>query len=206
MTACDFVSIRCFSAARKLSSLNGTSGMSAKFTSWLATIAPAVMKPAWRPISFTSPMPPGTLRASVCAQSSTRAASSTALKNPKVRETKADIVVDRLRHADDRERVAAFARFLIKIVRAALRAVAADGEEDVHAARDEIVHRAADVHRPARRAEDRAAFLMNAIDELRRDLHRLDAACRDRARCSRRENRAPPRRRSRSAAREKASG
>ena len=33
-----------------------------------------------------------------------------------------------------------------------------------------------DVHRPARRAENRAALLMNAIDELRRDLHRLDAA------------------------------
>ena len=62
--------------------------MSAKFTSWLATVAPAVMNPAWRPMSFTSPIPPGTLRASVCAQSSTRAASSTALKNPNVRETK----------------------------------------------------------------------------------------------------------------------
>ena len=54
----------------------------------------------------------------------------------------ADVVVDRLRHADDRERVAALARFLVEIVRAALRAVAADGEENVHAARDEIVHRA----------------------------------------------------------------
>ena len=29
----------------------------------------------------------------------------------------ADVVVDRLRHADDRERVAAFARFLVEIVR-----------------------------------------------------------------------------------------
>ena len=178
MTACDFASIRCFSAARKASSLNGTSGISAKFTSWLATVAPAVMKPAWRPMSFTSPMPPGTLRASVCAQSSTRAASSTALKNPKVRETKAHIVVDRLRHADDGERVAAVARFLVEIVRAALRAVAADGEEDVHAARDEILHRRADVHRAARGAENRAALLMNAIDELRRDLNRLHSACR----------------------------
>ena len=88
----------------------------------------------------------------------------------------ADVVVDRLRHADDRERVAAFARFLEKIVPAALRAIAADGEEDVHAARDEVFHRAPYVHRPARRAENRAALLMNAIDELRRDLHRLDAA------------------------------
>ena len=89
MTVCDFVSIRCFNAGRKASSLSGTSGISAKFTSWLAIVAPAVTNPAWRPISFTSPMPPGTLRASVCAQSSTRAASSTALANPKVRETNA---------------------------------------------------------------------------------------------------------------------
>ena len=88
----------------------------------------------------------------------------------------ADVVVDGLRHADDGERVAAAARFLVEIVRAALRAVAADGEEDVHAARDEVVHRGADVHRTARGAENRAAFLMNAIDELRRDLHRLHAA------------------------------
>jgi hypothetical protein len=67
--------------------LEGTSGTSAKFTSWLATVAPAVTKPAWRPMSLTSPIPYGTLHASVCAQSSTRAASSIALKNPNVRET-----------------------------------------------------------------------------------------------------------------------
>ena len=88
----------------------------------------------------------------------------------------ANVVVDRLRHADDGERVAAPARFLVEIVRAALRAIAADGEEDVYAARDEIIHGPADVHRSARRAEDRAALLMNAIDELRRDLHRFRAA------------------------------
>jgi hypothetical protein len=42
--------------------------------------------------------------------------------------------------------------------------------------RDEIFDRPADVHRPAGRTEDRAALLMNAIHELRRDLHRLHAA------------------------------
>ena len=36
----------CFRAARNASSANGTSGTSAKFTSWLATVAPAVIKPA----------------------------------------------------------------------------------------------------------------------------------------------------------------
>ena len=69
--------------------------------------------------------------------------------------------------------MAAFARFLVKIVRAALRAVAADGEKNVHAARDQIVDRAADVDRAARGAENRAALLMNAVDKLRRDLDRL---------------------------------
>ena len=51
---------------------NGTSGMRAKFTSWPTTTAPAVMKPAWRPMSFTSPIPPRTLRAWEWAPSSTR--------------------------------------------------------------------------------------------------------------------------------------
>jgi hypothetical protein len=88
----------------------------------------------------------------------------------------ADVVVDGLRHADDRQRAAALARFLVEIICAALRAVAAHGEEDVHPARDEILHGSPDVHRPARRAENRAALLMNAIDELRCDLHRLHAA------------------------------
>src|SRR5204863_2953877 len=74
-----------------------------------------------------------------------------------------DIVVDRLRHADNRERVSAFARFLIKIVRAALGAIASDGEENVDAAGNKIFHRPPDVDWPARGAENRAAFLMNAI-------------------------------------------
>jgi hypothetical protein len=89
-----------------------------------------------------------------------------------------DVVINGLRHADNRQRVAAIARFLVKIVRAALSAVAADGEKNVYPARDEILHCLAHVHRAARGAENRAALLMNVIDELRRDLHRLAAALR----------------------------
>jgi hypothetical protein len=63
------------------------------------------------------------------------------------------IVIDRLRHTHDGERVTAPARFVVKIASTALRAIAADGEEDVNATRDEIVHRATDVHGPTRRAE-----------------------------------------------------
>jgi hypothetical protein len=69
-----------------------------------------------------------------------------------------DVVVESLWYADVRERVAATARFLVEIVRAALRAIATDGEENVHATRDEVVHRGADAHGAARGAEDRAAF------------------------------------------------
>ncbi len=38
-------------------SLNSTSGMSAKLTSWLASVAPAAMKPADRPMRRTRPTP-----------------------------------------------------------------------------------------------------------------------------------------------------
>ncbi len=89
---------------------------------------------------------------------------------------KTDIVINRLRDADDREPVAALARLLKKLIRAALRAVAAHGEKNVHAAGDEIVHRAPDVHRSARRTENGAALLMNPVHELGRDFHRLDTA------------------------------
>ena len=89
----------------------------------------------------------------------------------------ANVVVDGLRYTDDGERVAAAARFLVEIVRAALRAVATDSEENVNAARDKVVDRDAGSYRAARGAEDGASFLMNAIDELRRDLHRFGTFC-----------------------------
>ena len=88
-----------------------------------------------------------------------------------------DVVVDGLGDADDSERVAPAARFLVEIVRAALRAVATDGEENVNATRDKVVHRDTGFYRAARGVEDGASFLMNAMDELRRDLHRLDPFC-----------------------------
>ena len=45
----------------------------------LATVAAAAMKPAWRPMSFTTETPLKTLRASVCALWITRSASATAV-------------------------------------------------------------------------------------------------------------------------------
>ena len=87
-----------------------------------------------------------------------------------------DVVVDGLGDADERARGPG-ARFLVEIVRTALRAVATDGEENVNATRDKVIHRDAGTYRAARGAEDGASFLMNAIDELRRDLHRLGTFC-----------------------------
>ena len=137
MTAWSFFCSRRSSLASRPpgpSSANGSSGTRQKFTSWLATVAAAAMKPAWRPISLTSETPFSTLRASVWALSITCTASSTAVSKPKVRVTIAHVVVDRLRDADHRERVALAPRLLEERVAAALRAVAADGEEDVDAA------------------------------------------------------------------------
>ena len=59
-----------------------------------------------------------------------------------------DIVVDCLRNSDYGKRMTAATRSLIEIICAALRAVAANGEENVHIARDQIINRAVDIDRP----------------------------------------------------------
>src|SRR4029077_4476829 len=91
---------------------------------------------------------------------------------------KADIVVDRLRHADNGECMTALARFLIEIMCAALRSVAAHSKKNVHPAVNEIVHRSANIDGTPRRAKARPAMLMNAINKCRRELHRLNCALR----------------------------
>ena len=70
-TACCRATIRCFNVSsnpRSPSKGKPTSGISVKLTSWLARVAPAAMKPASRPISFTNPMPFHAPRASMCAR------------------------------------------------------------------------------------------------------------------------------------------
>ena len=57
----------------------GTSGTSVKLTSWLATVAPAAIKPAYLPMILTTEIPFCTLCASVCAQLIALAASLTAV-------------------------------------------------------------------------------------------------------------------------------
>ena len=99
-------------------------------------------------------------------------------EKPERARDEADIVVDCLWYTDNGECMTALARFLIESVRAALGSVAAHGEKNVHVARNEIVHRSADIDGTARRAKDRPAMLMNVVNKCRRDLHRLNSALR----------------------------
>ena len=140
MTAWAFCASRFSKAANSPSSANGCSGTRQKFTSWLATVAAAAMKPAWRPISFTTD--DAVVHA---ARLGVRAVDHPHRLVDRGAEAEgagdeAHVVVDGLGDADHRERVPALPGFLIEIVAAALRAVAADGEEDVHSGGDEEIH------------------------------------------------------------------
>ena len=86
-----------------------------------------------------------------------------------------DVVVDRLGHADNRERMAAPGGLLEQGIAAALRAVATDREQDVDLPPDQGVDRAADVNGAARGAEECAALLVDAGDDGRRQRDRIRA-------------------------------
>ena len=116
MTACDFASIRCFNAARKASSANGTSGMSGEIHILArdrrarrdeARVAPHEL--------HQSDPTRNAARLGVRAIEHARRFLDRAEKSERPRD-EADVVVDRLRHADDRQGVAALARFLVKLV------------------------------------------------------------------------------------------
>ncbi len=75
-----------------------------------------------------------------------------------------DVVIDRLWDAHDRDLGAAAGYFLGNRVGATLRAVAADGEQNVHAERFQKVHIHHRVLRPARGAQHRSAPMVNVLD------------------------------------------
>mmetsp|Transcript_6825 Transcript_6825/g.24278 ORF Transcript_6825/g.24278 Transcript_6825/m.24278 type:complete len:313 (-) Transcript_6825:436-1374(-) len=70
---------RCSHSSRQL---KGSSGMRQTLTSRAASDALTAMKPAWRPMSLTMPMPLCAASASVCAQLMGRTACSTAVSKP----------------------------------------------------------------------------------------------------------------------------
>ena len=104
----------------------GTSGTSVKLTFWLAKVAPAAMKPAWRPMSFTRPIPLGRAFASTWAQYEHSLRLLDGRQQAEGVFAVIDVVVDGLGHADDGDLLAAPIDLLVEGVSAALRAVAAD--------------------------------------------------------------------------------
>ena len=133
----------------------GTSGISVKLTSWLASVAAAAMKPASRPITFTRPMP-------LTAPAGFDVGAAEHLvgllhggHQPERLLAIGDVVVDRLGDADDGDRQSAAGDLFVDAMGAALGAVAADAEEHV----DPLALEEIDDHgrRPARRATSRAS-------------------------------------------------
>ena len=92
-----------------------------------------------------------------------------------------DVVVDGLRHADDRDLQAAPFYFRRELHRCADGAVAADHEQDVDGVGLEIVDHFAGILRAARRAEDGAALVMDVRHRLRGQLDRFMAEARNQA-------------------------
>ena len=92
-----------------------------------------------------------------------------------------DVVVDRLRDADDRDPQPALGDHVGDRLRAVQRPVAADDDEDVDPELLEAVDDLLGVLAPARAAEDRAAVLVDVLDDVRRQLHHRTAVAGDEA-------------------------
>ena len=80
------------------------------------------IQPAWRPIT-SSTITRSWLAAVVCSRSRASVAQDTALKKPNVKAVARQVVVDRLRHADDGNAV------LVELLGDGQRAVAADADQ-----------------------------------------------------------------------------
>src|SRR5262249_31381917 len=78
-----------------------------------------------------------------------------------------DVAIDGLWDSDHGERVTAPLGFVKQCFGPALRAVTTDGEENIDAATDQIVHSTSDVDWAPRRAQNRAGLQMNTSHHLR---------------------------------------
>ena len=87
-------------------------------------------------------------------------------------EAELDVVVDRLGDADDGDFEPAASHLFGDCMRPSLRAVAADAEENVNSAFDKKVDRHARLLRASRRAEHRAAVMMNVLDAFGSEIDR----------------------------------
>src|SRR5215831_21171180 len=86
---------------------------------------------------------------------------------------KRDIAVDGFWDAHHGERVTPPLRFLEQCFSPALRAITANGEENIDAAPNEIVHSAGHVHGTAGSAQNGAGLQMNPTHDLRRENKRF---------------------------------
>src|SRR6516164_8251629 len=89
---------------------------------------------------------------------------------------KRHVVVYRFRDAYYRERMTSLPGFLKERVAAALGAIAADGEQDMNIASNEIVHSGRHIDRAARSPEYRSAVVMNLVNKCGCDHHRFRTA------------------------------
>ena len=119
------------------------------------------MNPECRPISLTRPTPFGDACASTCAAADRLGRDREGRLEPEALIDEHDVVVDRLRDADDRDLRPALGDLRRRSDGAAERAVAADDEEHVDAHPLQAVDDLRRVLLAARRAEDRAPVLVD---------------------------------------------
>src|SRR6516165_4039235 len=86
------------------------------------------------------------------------------------------VVVDRFRNAYNRHRMASLPSFLKERIGAALGAVAANREQDVNIAPNEVVYSGCHIDRAARSPEGCSTVLMNLVNKCGRDYRRFRAA------------------------------
>src|SRR5262249_49091557 len=86
-----------------------------------------------------------------------------------------DIAIDGFWDSHHGERVSPLLGLLEQGFGAALRAITADGKENIDPAADEIVHRASYVHGTSGRAENRSGLQMNTAHHLRSEDERFAA-------------------------------
>ena len=138
--------------------------MSTASTSVDAMAAWHAMNPECRPISLTTAMPLFAPVASTCAPRITSTAAENAALEAEAPVDEVDVVVDRLRDADDADEQIAPADLVDELHRAAQRPVAPDDEQDADVELVEAVDHLARVLIAARRPEGRAAAVVDVGD------------------------------------------
>src|SRR5262245_1194802 len=86
---------------------------------------------------------------------------------------KRNVVINSLGNPDHRKRITTPPGLPKKLPASTLRAIASNGEDNIHPAPYQVFYSHNYVHRAPRGAEDRAAFLVDSIHYTMRQYHRL---------------------------------